>query len=156
MGRSKFFVFVISVVSLFLLVSCATLPQSSSSKEEGDNKVSLAVASMLKFDDIPVPSGFKLLDKESFAFQNDRSRVALLKYIGPKPADNVMDFFKEQMAQCNWDLINITEYEKKVLNYENSYESCIISIEPQGGKSFITIALSQKSKGMKDDRVREK
>ncbi len=143
----------IGLMVLFLIAGCVTLPsQNSSSSEAEKEKGSLPVALLLKFDDIPVPGGFKLLDAESFAFQNDRSRVALLKYIGGKPADSVVTFYKEQMAAYNWDAINIIEYEKRVLNYENSYESCIITIEPRGGKSIIIIALSPKSRPMKTQK----
>jgi hypothetical protein len=140
------------ILSLVLLVGCATFPQNESSSDAEKNKVTLSVAPILKFDDIPVPSGFRILEKESFAFQNDKSRVALLKYYGGKTADQVVVFYKEQMASFNWDLVNIIEYDKKVLNYDNSEESCIITIQPQGGKSMIIIALSPKSRPMKAEK----
>ena len=145
-------VFLVSCLLLLVLIAgCATIqPRGSTSSSESEkNKVSLSVSSILKFEDIPVPSGFKILDKESFAFQNDRSRVALLKYTGGKPADQVVTFYQEQMGSYNWNLINIVEYERKVMNYENSDESCIITIQPQGWKSTVTIAISPKSRPIK-------
>ena len=143
------------LVSLFL-AGCATFPQNESSSDAEKNKVTLSVAPILKFDDIPVPSGFRILEKESFAFQNDKSRVALLKYYGAKTADQVTAFYKEQMASFNWDLINIVEYDKRVLNYDSSDESCIITIQPQGGKSMVIIALSPKSRPIKAQKVETK
>jgi len=134
------------------LAGCATFPQNESSSDAEKNKVTLSVAPILKFDDIPVPVGFRILEKESFAFQNDRSRVALLKYYGGKTADQAVAFYKEQMDSFNWNLINIIEYDRKVLNYDNSEESCIITIQPQGGKSMVTIALSPKSRPIKAEK----
>ena len=144
--------FVPCLLLLFLLAGCATFPQSQSAGNTEQNKVSLSVAPILKFEDIPVPAGFKLLDKESFAFQNDKSRVALLKYYGGQNADQVLVFYKEQMASFNWSLVNVIEYERKVMNYENSEESCIITIQPQGGKSLVTVALSPQSRPIRSEK----
>ncbi len=137
---------------VLFLAGCVTLPQKESADDAGKNKASLSVAPILKFEDLPTPSGFKLLDKESFAFQNDKSRVALLKYYGGQNAEQVLAFYKEQMALFNWAMVNIIEYEKKVLNYENSEESCIITIQPQGGKSMVTVALSPKSRPIRPEK----
>ncbi|MFA4991337.1 MAG: hypothetical protein WC569_02005 [Candidatus Omnitrophota bacterium] len=143
----------ISAMILLMVSGCATFSgQTDSSGAAEKEEASLSVAKLLKFDDIPVPAGFKIMDAESFAFQNDKSRVALLKYIGGKRADIVVEFYKEQMAAYNWDAINIVEYEKRVMNYENSYESCIVTIEPRGGKSVIIISLSPKSRPMKAEK----
>lgn len=145
-----------SCLVILFLAGCVTLPQKESADNTEKNKVSLSVAPILKFEDLPTPSGFKLLDKESFAFQNDKSRVALLKYYGGQNAEQVLAFYKEQMALFNWSLINIIEYDKKVMNYENSEESCIITIQPQGGKSMVTVALSPKSRPMKPEKSSSK
>ncbi|MEK6732789.1 MAG: hypothetical protein AABY55_04105 [Candidatus Omnitrophota bacterium] len=145
-----------SCLVILFLAGCATFPQNESTGNAEQNKVSLSVAPILKFEDIPVPAGFKLLDKESFAFQNDKSRVALLKYYGGQNAEQVLVFYKEQMASFNWSLVNIIEYERKVMNYDNSEESCIITIQPQGGKSLVTVALSPKSRPIKPEKSSSK
>ena len=145
-----------SCLVVLFLAGCATFPQNQSTGNAEQNKVSLSVAPILKFEDIPIPAGFKLLDKESFAFQNDKSRVALLKYYGGQNADQVLAFYKEQMASFNWSLVNVIEYERKVMNYENSEESCIITIQPQGGKSLVTVALSPKSRPIRSDKSSSK
>ncbi len=138
---------------ILFLAGCVTLPKNESSSTTEKEKKSLSVSPLLKFDDLPTPVGFKFLDKESFTFQNDKSRVALLKYYGGQNAEQVLAFYKEQMASFNWDLVNIIEYDRKVLNYENSEESCIITIQPQGGKSMVTVALSPKSRPIKAQKV---
>lgn len=141
-----------SCLVILFLAGCATFPRNESTGNTEQNKASLSVAPILKFEDLPTPAGFKILDRESFAFQNDKSRVALLKYYGGKNAEQVLAFYKEQMASFNWSLVNIIEYDRKVLNYENSEESCIITIQPQGGKSLVTVALSPKSRPIKPEK----
>ncbi len=145
-----------SCLVLLFLAGCATFPQSQSSTDSEKNKVTLSVAPILKFEDIPVPAGFKILDKESFAFQNDKSRVALLRYYGSQTADQVVAFYKEQMASFNWNLINIVEYDRKILNYENSEESCVVTVQPNGGKSFVIISLAPRSRPIKSEKTSSK
>ena len=146
MKIDKILVFVSCFLFLVILNGCTTLTGSGSYSGED---VSLDVAALLRFNDVPIPAGFKILDKESFAFQNDATRVALLKYIGSKHADLVVAFYKDQMTMYNWSPINIIEYERRIMNYEKESESCIITIEAKGGKSIITIAISPKSRSMK-------
>lgn len=129
------------------LAGCTTM--SGSSSYSGSDDTSLDVAAMLRLNDVPVPAGFKVLNTESFAFQNDVIRVALLKYTGSKTADQVVAFYKQQMPMYNWSPINIIEYERRMLNYEKSGESCIVTIEGKGRKSILTIAISPKSRPMK-------
>ena len=151
-----------SFLILLMVSACATTSSGRSSyDDEGTQskqlkEPSLAVASMLRFEDIPVPSGFKILEGESFAFQNDVTRVALLKYMGARNLDNVVLFYKEQMLLYNWNPMNVIEYERRILNYERESESCIVTIESAGRKSIVTIAVSPKSKPMKVEVVREK
>ena len=136
---------------LVLLAGCATGMYGSKSSDT--ESAMLDVASVLRFDDVPVPYGFKVLEKESFAFQNDVTRVALLKYVGGKSADQVVLFYKDQMPMYKWNPINIIEYERRVLNYEKGGESCIVTVEAQGSrKSIVTIAISPKSRPMKVDK----
>lgn len=140
----------LALVSIIILISgCATWQHTTSESKPIETK-SLAVAQILKFDDVPVPFGFTMLEKESFAFQNDLTRVGLLKYAGRANIDQVVNFYKEQMPLNNWEALNIVEYEKRVLNFDKKDESCIVTIERAAvGKTVITIAISPKSRPMK-------
>jgi len=134
---------------LVLLAGCTTTSGSRSYGSKAYPDESLEVSSVLRFDDVPIPTGFTTLDKESFAFQNDVTRVALLKYIGGKGIDEVVAFYKAQMPMYNWNPINIIEYERRIMNYEKEGESCIVTIEGKGRKSIVTIGVSPKSRPMK-------
>ncbi len=149
MDKKRFLILGPYLLVLIFLAGCATTYQGPSYGKNTSGEASLNVASVLKFDDIPVPYGFKPLDKQSFAFQNDATRVALLKYEGVGLADQVVAFYKAQMPSYNWNPINIIEYERRIMNYEKKSESCIITIESKGRKSIVTIAISPKSRPMK-------
>lgn len=152
--RTKSLIFVWGFLFSALLCGCAaTTYERRSSNTESPKDTTFDVSSILRFDDVPVPSGFTILNEESFAFQNDATRVALLKYIGGWPMDQTVWFYKEQMPMYNWSPINIIEYERRILNYEKASESCIVTIEPKGRKSIITIAISPKSRPMKVEKT---
>ncbi|MCK4249040.1 MAG: hypothetical protein KAX15_04605 [Candidatus Omnitrophica bacterium] len=105
----------------------------------------LQVAVDLRIDDIPVPVGFKLDLDDSFAFQNDYTRVGLLRYSGRAGVDEVVDFYQEQMPLYNWVLVNVIEYERSMLNFEKDKQSCIITCEGSRSRTVLTIATAPKS-----------
>ncbi|NQT75591.1 MAG: hypothetical protein HQ566_03605 [Candidatus Omnitrophica bacterium] len=149
MERKKILVVGSCFLVLVLLAGCAATSGSRSYGSKVSVVEPLEVSSMLRFNDVPVPAGFTTLDKESFAFQNDVTRVALLKYVGGKSVDEVVAFYKAQMPMYNWSPINIIEYERRIMNYEREGESCIVTVEGKGRKSTVTIAISPKSRPMK-------
>ncbi|MFH1778881.1 MAG: hypothetical protein ABH847_02490 [Candidatus Omnitrophota bacterium] len=140
---SRWGVFILMSVTM---MGCATTGYRETSAEI---EKSLAVASTLRFDDIPVPSGFLQISNESFIFQSESLRAGVLKYSGKSSPDVVMQFYKEQMSLYNWQLINLIEYGKKQLNYEKTGQSCIITIEGARSKSVLTISVGPKSERTK-------
>lgn len=99
----------------------------------------------VRFTDIPVPAGFKLLPEESYAFENTGIRVGLLKYQGKGNADQVLNFYKDQMPMYNWNLLNVIEYGQRLLNFEREQETCVITLLPKGGTVAITVSFGPKS-----------
>ena len=129
-------------ILLAILVGCATSSDYQYQAEEGSG---LEVAMVLKFSDIPIPNGFRLSQNESFAFQNNELRIALLKYMGKGPAEVISNFFKEQMPLYNWSLINIVEYGNNVLNFQREEEICTITVNPQGSKTLLVISVTPRA-----------
>lgn len=127
---------------------CAT-PDYKGSPAASDIEKNLAVASTLRFDDVPVPSGFIPISDGSFIFQSESLRAGVLKYSGKSSPEAVMLFYKEQMPLYNWQLINLIEYGKKQLNYEKTAQSCIITIEGTKSKSTLIISVGPKSERTK-------
>ncbi|MDD5409281.1 MAG: hypothetical protein PHC71_04235 [Candidatus Omnitrophica bacterium] len=137
----------------FLLISCcllaAVLPGcstlSSSSGSKSINPDLLEPQAILKFSDVPVPVGLKSLPTQSYSFESSGVRVGVLKYQGKVNPDQVVNFYKEQMAMYNWNLVNIVEYGQRLLNFERENETCIITMEPKGSTVILTISLGPKS-----------
>jgi len=134
----------LSAAALLLISGCAGL---SSKKDNGvpANPEMLEPQAMLRFSDIPVPAGFKLLPRESYSFENAGIRVGLLKFQGKATADQAVNFYKEQMSMYNWNLLNIIEYGDRLMNFERDSETCVITIVPKGKSTTIVISMGPKS-----------
>jgi len=135
--------FLIILMSVLLFAGCAT--SGSVSGDDMKALKTLDVSTSLKFEDVPVPSGFKMIASQSFTFENDVLRVGILKYKGRASGDHVVNFYKDQMPLYNWRFTNMLEYGKKILNFERDDQDCIIIIEPQGMSVFVTITVAPKS-----------
>lgn len=139
------------ISAIVFLSSCAGLFEArrkAPAEEEAEvsEEMPLEIAATFRFDDIPVPSDFRIDRLGSFAFQTEYSRVGLLKYKGRANPDKVVAFYKDQMPLYGWALVNIIEYGKRIINFEKEGQSCIITIESTRTKTILTIAASPKSK----------
>lgn len=134
------------IMILFLVFAvfsgCST---SSQTKLQADNPKLLEPQAMLKFGDVPIPVGFKMLLRESYSFQSGGVRVGLLKYQGKADVDQVINFYKEQMPMYKWTLLNIIEFNERLMNFDRENETCIISLLPKGKTILMTISLGPKA-----------
>lgn len=142
MIRKKLYL-VILVSLLLTLTGCTSLFNKNSQKPGEPLKSQVA----LKFQDIPVPAGFRLLQQDSYSFESSSLRACVLRYRGPASVERVINFYKEQMPMYSWTLLNIMEYGDCVMNFERESESCIINITPKGSASLISISMGPKSQG---------
>lgn len=144
----KWLKYLVVFFCIISLTGCATLFQ----KDKNANlNAPLEPQPLLKFYDIPVPAGFKLLIKDSYAFESTGMRVGVLKYRGRAHPDRVSNFYKEQMPMYNWRLLNIIEYGERLMNFERENETCIVNLLPKGSTVTITISLGPKSKMASQD-----
>lgn len=140
--RIYIYLFVICLIS-FNFLGCTTT--SSSIKSDPTQIPTLEPAALLKFPDIPIPSTFKFIPEESYAFESSGFRAGLLKYHGKSAGDQVVSFFKEQMPMYNWHVVNIVEYGRRQLNFEKDQETCLVIVEVKGKKTDILISVAPKS-----------
>jgi hypothetical protein len=124
------------------LWGCAELPQKS---QNTINPALLEPQAVAKFSDVPVPVGFKPVPQESYSFESGGVRVGLLKYQGKASVDQVVNFYKEQMAMNDWNLINIIEYGQRLMNFEREAETCSIGLIPKGSSTVITLSIGPKA-----------
>lgn len=133
----------IALIVMITLTGCATT--RSVSDDDIKASKSLNVSAALKFKDVPIPSGFKMIASQSFTFENDVLRVGILKYTGRAGGDQVVNFYKDQMPLYNWRFTNMLEYGKRILNFEREDQSCIIVVELSRMSTGITITVAPKS-----------
>lgn len=143
------------LVSLSFCVLVLSGCVSTVKKDNFPNSTSnlLEPSATLKFSDLPVPAGFKLLPQNSYSFESTGVRVGVLKYQGRANIEQVISFYKEQMPMYNWDLINMVEYGERLLNFERENETCIISLSPKGNNITITLSLGPKSQIIKKTKT---
>lgn len=150
MGR-RLSPWILAVCLLLSCSGCATTESRNSAQlsEAGADAglTTLPVTANLRFEDLPVPVGFKLESNKSFIFQADNTRVALLKYTGRAKPQDLIEFYQTQMLQYNWNLLNVVEYDRSILSFERGKESCLVTIETKGAKKTVTISLAPKAKG---------
>ncbi|MFA6384356.1 MAG: hypothetical protein WCY10_03175 [Candidatus Omnitrophota bacterium] len=145
--RSKFTWVIALLVFMFTMEGCASMTAGNADRM-------LEPAATLRYPDIPVPAGFNLLSQQSYSFENAGIRVALMKYKGRGTLDQVLNFYKAQMPISNWNLLNISEFGNRMLNFERDTETCIITMQPQfGGSTLIALSLGPKSAGNRNKRL---
>lgn len=144
-AKPFYFIFISCLLAITLL-GCSTVSDNPKSLNTGVGM--LEPQSVLKFSDVPVPVGLKALPQASYSFESSGVRVGVLKYQGKANADQVINFYKEQMAMYNWNLVNIIEYGQRLINFERDSESCIITIEPKGSIVTLIISLGPKSQNL--------
>lgn len=135
----------------FFILGCAVLPK----REQPISKTSnlLEPSGAVKFSDIPVPAGFKLIPQSSYSFESSGVRVGVLKYQGRADIEQVINFFKEQMPMYSWNLLNIVEYGERLMNYERENETCIINLLPKGKNITITMSLGPRPQIYRKDKA---
>lgn len=126
---------------LVLICGCSTVPKR---EREISQAPLLEPKALAKFSDIPIPVGFKFEPRDSYAFESVGIRAAALKYSGRAEAEQLINFYKEQMPMYNWRLLNIVEYGERLLNFDSDSETCIIRMVSQGRKVTLIINLAPK------------
>ena len=130
-------------VSLLLIVFLGCASAGPNTRSDGATK-ELGVASILKFEDVPIPAGFRIVTDQSFSFQNELTRVGILRYAGRANAQRVIQFYKDQMPLYNWQFVNMIEYDRSLLNFEKADQTCTVTVEVGITKTALAIAVAPK------------
>jgi len=138
------------VVIFFLitaLAGCGAFQKSTRAGYNGEGGPGLSRMALSRFDDIPVPQGFQVVPNESFDFYNADIRFGLLRYVGKMHPDDVVSFYTRRMAEYTWQLEHVFEYDRRFLEFDSGHEKCLVTVEPYGRKTMVTIAVSPKQSG---------
>jgi len=134
-----------TLVFLSLVMISVILFSGCSGVQKRESTGFLEPQTLFKFSDIPTPTGFKLIEEDSYIFETSGLRVFFLKYTGKAEIDKVVSFYRDQMSMYDWHLLNVVEYGDRMLNFDRPKETCIVRIMPEGRNVIVTIAVGPKT-----------
>lgn len=106
-------------------------------------------------ENVPVPSGFALVDDHTFGSSSGRTRFVMYEFIGPSARSVVNRFYKEYMPGGGWTLKREDFYRgQHTLRYFSDSEECTILIRPQGRSTIIAVNIVPLSKGSAEREIR--
>jgi hypothetical protein len=80
--------------------------------------------------DIPVPTGFELVDQAGEDRPGDRQRYLRHRYRGKADKGIVKTFYQEEMPLVRWTLISESEVDGRILmRFTKGTESCSVTVE---------------------------
>jgi len=80
--------------------------------------------------DIPVPTGFEIVDQASEDRPGDRQRYLRHRYRGKADKGIVKTFYQEEMPLVRWTLISDSEVDGRILmRFTKGTESCSVTVE---------------------------
>ena len=138
----KIYVFIL-IIAMLAISGCATIGSRRSTGAEMPK--TLEVASLLKFQDVPAPRGFKIVPADSFIFDNDLTRFGILRYSGRANASTVVRFYRDQMPLYNWRFINLMEFNTRIINFDREDQTCTIIVEPRHLSTLVTVSVAPKA-----------
>jgi len=144
----------ISLTTVFLfifLIGCAGLTLQPKSEEE---EVAMAEESRViteqtptryyRFEDVPAPDNFKLDQSKSFVYETPSLKAGILLYTGGGSLADAVDFYKEEMSQYGWSLVNIFEHDGVDMIFDKEGWNCRINISKGFRTNKIEIKIGPK------------
>jgi len=93
--------------------------------------VTQPISTSYQFEDIPLPAGMTLNQKESFLYETKATKAGLLIYEGKGEMGKLSTFFKQQMPKHEWRLVSNFELQNVMLSFIKEGWNSIIYILPQ-------------------------
>jgi len=123
------------VIILFVagIYGCQDLFSSRSVRERGP--VTQPILTSYQFEDIPLPTGMTLNQKESFLYETGETKAGLLIYEGKGEIGKLSTFFKQQMPKHEWRLVSNFELNNVMLTFIKEGWISIIYILPLGDET---------------------
>jgi hypothetical protein len=144
---------IIGVLTVFIFLvaagGCAELTLSSKKEDagEGGKEVVPLSPTYSEFEDVRIPREMELDRDESVVYESHNLRMGVLYYSGKGNLPDVVEFFKENMTNDGWGLINSFQHKSHLLNFVKGNRSCIIFAEQKVGKTNVQIWLGPLQKG---------
>jgi hypothetical protein len=132
-----------------MLVAGLALACASMGAACGPGPMKLAPSTEPPMPDVPVPEGFKRIEKASLAYIEGGQRLACLAYKGKATVQAVSDFYREQMGQTHgWSRGPASLGNGGMVRvFEKGSALAVVRIKKDGGNAIVTILLSDPGGG---------
>jgi len=95
--------------------------------------------------DVPVPANFDYRSDKSWAYVTGSVRTTSIKYIGSARTEDLLEFYRKQMAKFEWMENRSYNPDPKESNtkigFQKNYEQCRIIIDQKPSETHLTIEL---------------
>jgi len=118
-----------------LFLSCSTLKSGSSSNAESGKDL----PTYYDFGDVLVPKKLKLDTKSSFVYRTSDMSAGVLVFKARIDAASLTDFFENNMAKDNWQLVSTFKSPRTLLLFKKEKRWCIININDGGYNTQVEI-----------------
>ncbi|MFH2011160.1 MAG: hypothetical protein ABIJ37_00410 [Pseudomonadota bacterium] len=121
---------VVIIIGLILFQGCATLNDTSSSKEGIDVKLlkSNPLPVYYDFDDVSIPPELTLDKEKSFVYETSALKAGVLVFKGRVEISSLVAFFQQNMAKNDWVFLNSFKYKGYIMNFQKENKSCLITL----------------------------
>ena len=124
----------LSVVGL-LFLSCSALKSGNNSTAESGKEL----PTYYDFGDVLVPKKLKLDTQSSFVYRTSDMSAGVLVFKGRIEAASLTDFFENNMARDNWQLVSTFKSPRTLLLFKKENRWCIIHINDGGYNTQVEI-----------------
>lgn len=120
-------------------MSSTSSEQAETDSATGENQTPEA---SYRFTDVPVPSRFKLDRDKSFIYEAGSFKVGMITYTGWSKLDALVDFYKKEMPNFEWEMISIFEHKDVTIVFSKEGYNCTVNISSSNlGGSRIRIQI---------------
>lgn len=147
---------IVFTLALLLATGCANMnkntktqpsedaqPEQQSSYEETYNNPNY----YYDFDDVLIPRELTPVDEEKYVFSDHRFHAGFRQFSGRVVAEDLYNFFVNNMAKDNWKLKFSLKTVRSVLVFEKPNKSCTITIEDGFSTNVSVFAIELKTDG---------
>lgn len=135
-----------AILGAALLAGCATT----------NDRTPAAVQNPM-LDDVPLPSGFRLVDDRSVGSTSGKVRIGKYEYAGGTDRTEVARFYKEIMPSAGWALKNESfDRGTSELYFESNAESCVIKVKRETRKTLVVVDVRPLVRGSGEGRSARK
>lgn len=106
-------------------MSSESTEQSETDSTSGEDQ---SAEASYRFTDIPVPSKFKLDRDKSFIYEAGSFKAGMITYTGWSKLDALVDFYKKEMSNFEWEMISVFEHNDVTLVFSKEGWSCTVNL----------------------------